>query len=45
MMKWEELDDQMQIYLYWEFRITNPEIKISFTDFDKIMTGIIQLIP
>lgn len=40
MKKWEEFDSQTQIYLYWEYCAANPEIEISFSEFDEMMRGI-----
>ena len=39
-MKWEELDNQSQIYLYWEYCAAAPENEqISFSEFDEMMQG------
>lgn len=40
MKKWEELDSQTQIYLYWEYCAASPETEISFSEFDDMMKGI-----
>ena len=40
-MKWEELDNQSQIYLYWDYCAETPETEqISFSEFDEMMQGI-----
>ncbi len=39
-MKWEELDNQSQVYLYWDYCATTPENEqISFSEFDEMMQG------
>ena len=39
-MKWEELDNQTQIYLYWDYCLATPETdQISFSEFDEMMQG------
>ena len=39
-MKWENLNDQAQIYLYWEYCAANPENEISFSEFNEMMEGL-----
>ena len=40
-MKWEEFDNQTQIYLYWDYCAATPETEqISFSEFDEMMQGI-----
>jgi len=40
-MKWEQLDNQSQIYLYWEYCAATPETEqISFSEFDEMMKGL-----
>jgi len=40
-MKWEQLDNQSQIYLYWDYCAATPETEqISFSEFDEMMQGI-----
>lgn len=42
MIRWEELDSQSQIYLYWEYCAATPETDlISFQEYDELMTGFI----
>lgn len=39
-MKWEEFDNQTQIYLYWEYCANVPENEqILFSEFDEMMQG------
>lgn len=39
-MKWEQLDNQTQIYLYWDYCAATPETEqISFSEFDEMMQG------
>lgn len=41
-MKWEQLDNQSQIYLYWEYCATIPETEqISFSEYAEMMAGFI----
>lgn len=40
-MKWEQLDNQSQIYIHWEYCASLPETdQISFSGFDEIMQGL-----
>ena len=40
-MKWDQLDNQSQIYLYWDYCAATPETEqISFSEFDEMMRGI-----
>lgn len=37
---WEDLNDQEQIYMYWEYCAATPENEqISFSEFDEMMQG------
>lgn len=38
-MKWENLTDQEQVYLYWEYCAANEEDTISFSEFNEMMEG------
>lgn len=39
-MKWEQLDNQSQVYLYWEYYATIPETeRISFSEYAEMMAG------
>lgn len=38
---WEDLSDQEQIYLWWDYNAANPENEISFSEYDKMMQGFI----
>jgi hypothetical protein len=38
---WEDLTDQAQIYMYWEYCASLPETdQITFQEFDEMMTGL-----
>lgn len=38
--QWEELDNQTQIYLYWDYCAATPENEqVSFLEFDRMMQG------
>lgn len=39
MREWNQLTDQEQIYLYWEYCASNDDKKISFFEFDEMMQG------
>ena len=40
-MKWEQLDNQSQIYLYWDYCAATPETEqISFSEFNEMMQGV-----
>lgn len=39
-MKWEELNNENQIYLYWDYLAANPDDEISFEEFNELMEGI-----
>lgn len=40
-MKWNEMTDQEQVYLWWEFQAgqSEDEEPITFEDFDEMMRG------
>lgn len=38
---WEDLSDQEQVYLWWDYNAANPENEISFSEYDKMMQGFI----
>lgn len=39
---WEDLTDQEQIYLYWDYCAATPETEqISFSEYNEMMTGFI----
>ena len=39
-MKWEEMDNQTQIFLYWDYCAAIPETdQISFEEFNEMMQG------
>lgn len=40
MREWNELTDQEQVYMWWEYNASNPEDEISFSEFDEMMQGI-----
>lgn len=37
---WEDLSDQEQVYLWWEYNAANDE-DISFEEFNELMAGFI----
>lgn len=42
MRNWNELTNQEQIYLYWEYCAATPETEqISFSEYDEMMQGFI----
>ena len=34
---WEDLTDQEQVYMWWEYNAANPNDEISFSEFDEMM--------
>lgn len=38
---WEDLSDQEQVYLWWDYNAENPENPVSFSTFDEMMKGFI----
>ena len=40
MREWNELTNEEQVYLWWEYNAANPEEEISFSEFDEMMQGI-----
>ena len=36
---WEDLPDQEQIYLWWDYNFANPDDPVSFQTFDEMMQG------
>lgn len=38
---WEDLTDQEQVYMWWDYNTANPENEISFSEFDEMMAGFI----
>lgn len=39
-LMWEDLDDQTQINLYWDYCAATPKTEqISFSEFDEMMQG------
>ena len=38
MREWNELTDQEQVYMWWEYN-ANSEEEISFSEFDEMMQG------
>jgi hypothetical protein len=38
---WEDLTDQEQVYMWWDYNAANPENEISFSEFNEMMTGFI----
>lgn len=40
MREWNELTDEEQVRLWWEYDAANPEEEISFSEFDEMMQGI-----
>ena len=36
---WEDLNDQEQVYLWWDYNASNPEEPVSFSVFDEMMQG------
>ena len=40
-MRWEELDNMSQIYLYWEYLAANETETISFEEFNEMMEGFV----
>ena len=39
-MKWENLTNQEQVYLYWQYLDECDDDPISFSEFDELMKGI-----
>lgn len=40
MREWNELTNEEQVYLWWDYNAANPEEEISFSEFDEMMQGI-----
>ena len=38
---WEDLTDQEQVYMWWEYNAANPNDEISFSEFDEMMAGFV----
>lgn len=38
---WEDLTDQEQVYMWWDYNAANPENEISFSEFNEMMVGFI----
>ena len=36
---WEDLTDQEQVYMWWDYNAANPDEPVSFLTFDEMMTG------
>ena len=36
---WEDLSDQEQIYMWWEYNAANPDEEISFSEYAEMMAG------
>ena len=39
MREWNELTNQEQIYLWWDYNAANPDEQVSFFEFDEMMQG------
>lgn len=39
MREWNQLNNQEQVYMWWEYNVANPEEEISFSEFDEMMQG------
>lgn len=42
MREWNQLTDEEQIYLYWEYCAANDDDEILFSDFDEMMQGLLS---
>ena len=38
---WEDLTDQEQVYMWWDYSAANPDNEISFSEYNEMMTGFI----
>ena len=36
---WEDLTDQEQVYMWWDYNFANPDDPVSFPTFDEMMQG------
>ena len=36
---WEDLTDQEQVYMWWDYNFANPDDPISFPTFNEMMQG------
>lgn len=39
---WNNLTDQEQVYLWWEYNAANPDNEITFTEFNEMIQELIS---